>query len=97
MVHARAEADEAEALSALKPRACANIAQDPARDQAKMLGVQLYWREYLKRRASGVDARALGELRWLVEELRVSVFAQELKTPEPVSPKRLAKIVAALP
>jgi len=83
-------------LQAMRLRA-ERLRQDPARDQAKMLGVQLYWREYLKRRASGVDARALGELRWLVEELRVSVFAQELKTPEPVSPKRLAKIVAALP
>jgi ATP-dependent helicase HrpA len=62
-----------------------------------MLGVQLYWREYLKHRASkSVDQQVLDELRWLVEELRVSVFAQELRTPEPVSPKRLAKALAAL-
>jgi len=83
-------------LQAMRLRA-ERLRQDPARDQGRMLGVQLYWREYLKRRASGVEAAALEELRWLVEELRVSVFAQELKTAEPVSPKRLAKAVAALP
>ena len=32
--------------------------------------------------------------RWLIEELRVSLFAQELKTPFPVSIKRLEKILA---
>jgi ATP-dependent helicase HrpA len=62
-----------------------------------MLGVQHYWNEYLRRRHDHrIDAAALDELRWLVEELRVSVFARELRTPEPVSPKRLAKAVAAL-
>ena len=73
------------------------LRQDPARDQARMLGVHTYWREYLKRRSSGnADPVALNELRWLIEELRVSVFAQELRTAEPVSPKRLARAVAAL-
>ncbi len=73
------------------------LRQDPARDQARMLGVQRYWREYLKRRAGNdADPAALGDLRWLIEELRVSVFAQELRTAEPVSPKRLARALAAL-
>jgi len=82
-------------LKAMKLRA-ERLRQDPARDQARMLGVQLYWREYLKLRvARGGDAR-LDELRWLVEELRVSTFAQEIRTAEPVSPKRLAKLVEAL-
>jgi ATP-dependent helicase HrpA len=31
------------------------------------------------------------EYRWLIEELRVSLFAQELKTPFPISIKRLEK------
>ena len=35
------------------------------------------------------DAVALAEYRWMVEEYRVSLFAQELHTPQPVSPKRL--------
>ena len=34
------------------------------------------------------------EFRWALEELRVSLFAQELKTPEPVSVKRLEKRLA---
>jgi ATP-dependent helicase HrpA len=38
-----------------------------------------------------VDER-MQELRWLLEELRVSLFAQELRTPQPVSVKRLEKV-----
>jgi ATP-dependent helicase HrpA len=34
----------------------------------------------------------LADYHWLIEELRVSLFAQELKTPFPVSTKRLDKI-----
>jgi ATP-dependent helicase HrpA len=34
----------------------------------------------------------MDEYRWLLEELRVSLFAQELKTPMPVSVKRLQKV-----
>jgi ATP-dependent helicase HrpA len=37
-----------------------------------------------------VDER-IAEFRWLLEELRVSFFAQELRTPQPVSVKRLEK------
>jgi ATP-dependent helicase HrpA len=73
------------------------LRQDPARDQSRMLNVQHYWREYLKRRSSGdADPAALNALRWLIEELRVSTFAQELGTAEPVSPKRLAAAISAL-
>ena len=36
---------------------------------------------------------AAGELRWLVEELRVSLFAQELGTAEPVSAVRLQRML----
>ncbi len=43
------------------------------------------------------DASALVEIRWLIEEYRVSLFAQELHTAEPVSPKRLdAKLAEAV-
>jgi len=73
------------------------LRQDATRDQARMLTVRGYWREYLKRRASGdADPARLDELRWLIEELRVSLFAQELKTAEPVSPKRLNKLIEDL-
>ena len=74
------------------------LRRDATRDQARMLTVRGYWRDYLKLRARrDNDARAgLDELRWLIEELRVSLFAQELKTAEPVSPKRLAALVTRL-
>jgi ATP-dependent helicase HrpA len=53
---------------------------------------------YLRRLAElkgSTDAR-LEEYRWLLEELRVSLFAQELRTPQPVSVKRLDKAWAQL-
>ena len=34
----------------------------------------------------------LQEFRWQIEELRISLFAQELKTPQPISSKRLKKL-----
>jgi ATP-dependent helicase HrpA len=83
-------------LKAMRLRA-ERLRQDATRDQARLLTVRGYWREYLKLRAErgGGDA-ALNELRWLIEELRVSLFAQELKTAEPVSAKRLNKLIDAL-
>jgi ATP-dependent helicase HrpA len=50
---------------------------------------QRYWRLVADRKGA-TDARML-EFRWLLEELRVSLFAQELRTPQPVSTKRLDK------
>ena len=38
----------------------------------------------------------VAEIRWMLEELRVSFFAQELRTPYPVSAKRLDKVWAQL-
>ena len=72
------------------------LRQDPAKDQQRMLQVMPYWRAWLQHRAAGTDAAELAELRWLIEEWRVSLFAQELKTAEPVSAKRLAKALAVL-
>ncbi|MEP6791233.1 MAG: DUF3418 domain-containing protein, partial [Ramlibacter sp.] len=71
---------------------------DPARDAAKLAELrpqeQRYWRLVAERKGA-VDAR-LQEMRWLLEELRVSFFAQELRTPQPVSVKRLDKVWAQL-
>jgi ATP-dependent helicase HrpA len=49
----------------------------------------------LKQQANttGGDVSRLDDLRWLIEELRVSLFAQELRTPMPVSIKRIEKWV----
>jgi ATP-dependent helicase HrpA len=71
---------------------------DPARDAAKLAELrpqeQRYWRLVAERKGQ-VDAR-MQELRWLLEELRVSFFAQELRTPQPVSVKRLDKLWAQI-
>jgi len=73
------------------------LRQDATRDQARMLTIRGYWGEYLKLKAQrGGEDTELAELRWLIEELRVSLFAQELRTAEPVSPKRLGKIIEEL-
>jgi ATP-dependent helicase HrpA len=80
-------------LKAMRLRA-ERLQQDPTKDQQRLLQVLPYWREYLKHRAAGVHDADLAELRWLIEEWRVSLFAQELKTAEPVSAKRLAKALA---
>nr|WP_281258782.1 ATP-dependent RNA helicase HrpA [Limnohabitans curvus] len=66
---------------------------DPARDAAKLAELkpleQKYWRLVAERK--GVTDARMQEFRWLLEELRVSFFAQELRTPQPVSVKRLDK------
>jgi ATP-dependent helicase HrpA len=71
---------------------------DPARDATRLAALrpqeQRYWRLVAERKGS-VDER-MQEFRWLLEELRVSFFAQELRTPQPVSVKRLDKAWAQL-
>jgi ATP-dependent helicase HrpA len=69
---------------------------DPARDVRLLADWQSLarpWeREYgAMRKAATVDP-FLEEFRWLLEELRVALFAQELRTPSPVSAKRLQKM-----
>ncbi len=71
---------------------------DPARDAQRLAELkpqeQRYWRLVAERKGAQ-DARML-EFRWLLEELRVSFYAQELRTPQPVSIKRLDKAWAQL-
>ncbi len=68
---------------------------DPARDARlaqEFAALYKPWeRERLARRKSGAPDPWLEDFRWLLEELRVALFAQELKTPTPVSAKRLQK------
>ena len=69
---------------------------DPARD-ARLAGdiaglEQRYRRELAGRARSGGGTAELAQFGWLLEELRVALFAQELRTPVPVSVKRLAKL-----
>ena len=70
---------------------------DPARDAARLAELRPLEQRYVRRLAElkGAPHPRLTEYRWLLEELRVSLFAQELRTPQPVSTKRLDKVWAA--
>ena len=69
--------------------------RDVERDGKHAASIGGWWKQYeelLERQtqAGTVDSR-LHEVRWHIEELRVSLYAQELKTPYPISYKRLEK------
>ncbi len=66
---------------------------DPRKDIDKHAPFAPLWSTFLARRAAVRDAGAAAELRWTFEELRVAIFAPELKTAVPVS---LAKVSASL-
>jgi ATP-dependent helicase HrpA len=71
---------------------------DPARDarlMAEWTAVAAPYQRAQKDRNAATDPK-MAEFRWLLEELRVSLFAQELRTPMPVSAKRLQKVWDAL-
>lgn len=70
------------------------LKSDPARDATRMNEIatlQAPWQRAMAARKGVIDPK-LDEFRWLLEELRVSLFAQELRTPMPVSVKRLQKV-----
>ena len=71
---------------------------EPEKDAQKMRDVvrfvTLYDREIAVRK--GVTDSRLEEFRWMIEELRVSLFAQKLRTPMPVSVKRLDKVWSSI-
>jgi ATP-dependent helicase HrpA len=70
---------------------------NPERDGKNAGSVGLIWQKWQDKinalNQAHVDIpQQVIDFRWLIEELRVSLFAQELKTPFPVSIKRLEKI-----
>jgi ATP-dependent helicase HrpA len=72
------------------------FAANPDRDAKHATDIADLWKRYQERsdklRKAGAVEPALEDFRWQIEELRVSLFAQELKTPYPVSVKRLKKV-----
>jgi ATP-dependent helicase HrpA len=68
---------------------------DPEKDHAKAKGPQHYtdrlrsMLQTLGPQSTADKRQALEELAWMIEEYKVSIFAQELKTAGPMSPKRL--------
>lgn len=71
---------------------------DPARDGRLMAEMAPLLMQYQRAASALKGARdaQLDEFRWLLEELRVALFAQELRTPMPVSVKRLQKAWSAM-
>ncbi len=68
---------------------------NPARDAQLMAEYAPLWTNYERRaiqlaKMGAVDPQ-VEQFRWLLEELRVGLYAQELRTPVPVSVKRLQK------
>ena len=77
---------------------------NPSRDaqcQKDWESVQRPWQKLLQGSKGSasyamVEDQALQDFRWQLEELRVALYAQELKTPTPMSLKRLEKVLMSL-
>ncbi|WP_459950946.1 ATP-dependent RNA helicase HrpA [Denitratisoma sp. agr-D3] len=79
--------------AALRLDKARNDAERDARSMADWQALSKpFERERLAQLKNGVNDPFMEEFRWLLEELRVALFAQELKTPSPVSVKRLQKM-----
>jgi ATP-dependent helicase HrpA len=74
--------------------------RDPERDAKHAASIATIWKRYegraIKLKKAGESDPRLEDFRWRIEELRVSLFAQELKTPYPVSFKRMDKLWAEI-
>lgn len=72
-----------------------------AKDRGLAAPIVAAWQSYTTCKASSQSnlaevAQRLEELRWMIEELRVSIFAQQLGTKVSVSPKRIQSLVDSL-
>ncbi|KQN52401.1 ATP-dependent RNA helicase HrpA [Serratia sp. Leaf50] len=76
------------------------LAMDPHRDRAQMLkveSVQQKWQQWLNKLPPVRQVcEEVQEVRWMLEELRVSYFAQQLGTPYPISDKRILQTMEQL-
>ncbi|MGI8994473.1 MAG: ATP-dependent RNA helicase HrpA [Nocardioidaceae bacterium] len=76
------------------------LLDDPRRDSELMgtvAGVQAaYLQRVESRRPGETPGPALQAVRWMIEELRVSLWAQQLRTPHPVSVSRIEKALTDL-
>jgi ATP-dependent helicase HrpA len=72
-----------------------HMLQQTAKDQQKMQEMarfqQWFWQDIEKRQKNENVNPERENFRWMIEELRVSLFAQQLRTPYPISAKRLEK------
>ncbi len=73
---------------------------DPNKDRLHMLKIEAVTKDYkelLNKIPKGQRVpESVKEIRWMVEELRVSYFAQQLGTPYPISDKRIKNAIDAV-
>jgi len=86
------------ALAVRAERGLANLERDRLREEEIRPFLDFYEKESADGgpEASGERKAAVEEFRWMVEEYRVSLHAQELKTAFPVSRKRLTERMRAI-
>jgi len=86
------------ALAVRAERGLANLERDRLREEEIRPFLDFYEREFADggRESSAEKRAAVEEFRWMVEEYRVSLHAQELKTAFPVSRKRLTERMRAI-
>jgi ATP-dependent helicase HrpA len=76
-------------------------ALNPTKDQERQKQLQPYveaWQKWAARKPTDpAELASLREFRWLVEEFKVSLFAQELGTKKPVSARRLDEFLQKRP
>ncbi|MGI5127069.1 ATP-dependent RNA helicase HrpA [Pseudonocardia sp. CA-107938] len=91
--------DVARCLEAIEKR-IEKLRVDPARDAAWTAEVRVVADEYAAELAAlpeGVEpSAALTEIRWMIEELRVNLYAHPIRTKYPVSVKRIQKAIDEL-
>ncbi len=69
------------------------------RDQQAVAQLQKYWQpvcEWQQKKTLAEWTDAQRELRWLLEEWRIALFAQPMKTREPVSEKKVAELFRSI-
>lgn len=71
---------------------------DPVRDESRRADIERLSVPLMRARAArrGQPDSRLDEFGWMLQELRVSLFAQQLRTPMPVSVKRLERVWTAI-
>ncbi len=70
------------------------LTDSPAGDEKKLQLLRPFLQEHARLQKTLMDSAESTRLRWMLEEYRVSLFAQPMKTAIPVSPKRIEKQIA---
>lgn len=74
----------------------ARAVTDPRKDADKLAPFAALSATFQAKRATARDHEAVTDIRWALEELRVAIFAPELRTPIPVSVAKVSAALAAL-